>query len=70
MDALFSWLPLIGCAAMMLLVCAPMMKRMHKPSESDGDSATKREIAELREEIASLRAERAVAPQEEKTIRG
>ena len=60
MDALLGWLPLIACAAMMLVVCIPMMKRMHKGNDGDIDPDTQREITELRDEIAGLRAEHSI----------
>jgi len=60
MDALFGWLPLIACAAMMIVVCIPMIKSMHKGNDGNTNPETKREIAELREEIARLRAERSI----------
>ncbi|MGH2811928.1 MAG: hypothetical protein ACRDI1_04360 [Actinomycetota bacterium] len=63
MDALLPWLPLIGCAAMMLLVCIPMMRNMHRGDGGDG-AASGREVAELREEIARLRAERTASERE------
>lgn len=68
METLFIYLPAIACGAMMLLICIPMMKSMHKGGRSD-DAASREEVAELREEIARLKAERALAHTEE-TIDG
>jgi hypothetical protein len=57
---LVTYLPALACGAMLLLVCIPMMRNMHKgPGESE-DTASRQEIAELREEIARLKAERAL----------
>ena len=50
-----------------MLICIPMMKNMHKGNASSDDSASN-EIAELREEIARLKAERALENSE--TING
>jgi hypothetical protein len=61
LDALLGWLPLIACAAIMLVVCIPMMKGKHKRDDGDMDSETQQQIAELREEIARLRAERSIS---------
>lgn len=65
MEALIAYLPALACAAMMLLVCIPMMRRMHGHHEQPGDADSRKEIAELREEIARLRAERALDSDEE-----
>lgn len=65
METLITYLPAIACGAMMLLICIPMMRNMHKGNgESDG-SDTQREIGELREEIARLKAERALEDKSE-----
>ena len=50
----------------MLLICIPMMRSMHK-GHSDG--ATSSEVAELREEIARLKAGRAL-DEERETVDG
>ena len=47
------YLPALACAAMMLLMCIPMMKRM-RGGEEASDSA--KEIAELRDEVARLKS--------------
>ena len=56
METLLAYLPAFACGAMMLLICIPMMRKMHKGDS--GDSATSEEVAELREELARLKAER------------
>lgn len=60
METLITYLPAIACGAMLLFICIPMMRNMHKSHGDSSDSETRREIAELREEIARLRAERAL----------
>ena len=60
MRTLVTYLPAIACGAMMLLICIPMMRNMHKDHGESDDSDTRREIGELREEVARLKAERAV----------
>ena len=55
MRALVPYIPALACGAMMLLICVPMMRRHHK--EDSPDSATKQEVAALREEIARLKGE-------------
>ena len=42
---------------MMLLICIPMMRKMHQGHGSD-DFDARREIGELRDEVARLKAER------------
>ena len=54
----------LACGAMMLLICIPMMRNMHK-GEGNDDSETRREIGELRDEIARLKAERALNDERE-----
>lgn len=61
MSTLIAYLPVIACVGMMALICIPMMRNMHKShGRSEDDSDARREIAELREEIALLKAERAL----------
>jgi hypothetical protein len=49
---------------MMLLICVPMMFR-RKEGRSSDQSASQAEVAELREEVARLRAERGLADKSE-----
>lgn len=49
---------------MMLLICIPMMRNMHK-GHGEPDDSTRQEIAELREEVARLKAERALEDKSE-----
>lgn len=44
----------------MLLICIPMMKKMHEKGHAD-DAVSREEVADLREEIARLKADRALA---------
>ncbi|MDQ3964739.1 MAG: hypothetical protein M3277_12645 [Actinomycetota bacterium] len=60
MRTLIAYLPVIACVALMALICIPMMRNMHKGHGETDDPDTQREIAELREEIALLKAERAL----------
>jgi hypothetical protein len=60
-----AYLPLIACVGMMALICIPMMRNMHKGQEGSNDSDAQREIGELREEIALLKAERALEKESE-----
>jgi hypothetical protein len=58
METLIFYLPAIACGAMMLLICIPMMRNMHKGQDDSTDADTRQEIAELHEKIARLRAEK------------
>lgn len=59
MRSLAVYLPALACGAMMLLICVPMMLgRKHNHSSDQG--ASQQDVAELREEIARLKAERAL----------
>jgi hypothetical protein len=60
LEALISYLPALACGAMMLLICIPMMRNMHKGHGDSGATDTRQEVAELREEMARLKAERAL----------
>lgn len=62
MKTLVSFLPALACGAMML-VCARMMFGRHEKMNDDSGS---RAVAELHEEIARLRGERALGEREEK----
>lgn len=67
MEALISYLPALACGAMMLFICIPMMRNMHKEDDDSSSGAdTRQEIAELREEIAKLRAEKTLDSDEER----
>jgi hypothetical protein len=57
LETLISYLPALACGAMMLFICIPMMRNMHKGHDDSTDADTRREIAGLREEIARLKAE-------------
>lgn len=41
---------------MMLVICVPMMRNMHKGGDDSADNDTQKEIAELREEIQRLKS--------------
>ena len=59
MRTLVAYLPALACGAMMLLVCVPMLLgRRHDQPPDRG--ATQQQVAELREEISRLKAERAL----------
>lgn len=60
MEWLWLAVPLLACGAMMLVMFVPMfMKRNDSP-----EPASKEDVAELREEIARLRAARALEDRE------
>lgn len=50
MKALITYLPAFACLAMLLIVCVPMLFNRHWAHQDN-------EAAELREEVARLRAE-------------
>lgn len=59
MRTLVAYLPALACGAMMLLICVPMLLgRRHDQSADQG--ASRQEVAELREEISRLKADRAL----------
>jgi hypothetical protein len=64
MENLIAYLPLLACGAMMMFICIPMMRNMHKGHDDSADA--RREIVELREEVARLRAEKALDASEER----
>jgi hypothetical protein len=54
-----TFLPAIGCLAMMLVMCGPMMLKRSKGRSSaveDDPNYVSKDIAELRDEVSSLRA--------------
>ena len=64
MDVLLSFLPLLGCAAMMAL-CMGLVggaRRAKGATAHDQALPTAAEVAALREEVARLRAENAPQP--------
>ncbi|MGH2752990.1 MAG: hypothetical protein ACRDLB_01025 [Actinomycetota bacterium] len=54
---LVTALPALACGAMMLVMCVPMLLRRNKATS---EAASEEDIAALREEIALLKAERAL----------
>jgi hypothetical protein len=59
----FTFLPVIGCLVMMLVMCAPMMLKRNKgrPSAAaDDPTHVSMDIAELRDEVSSLKAKLAL----------
>ena len=59
MRSLVAYLPAIACGAMMLLICVPMLLG-RKHNNAPEPAASQEEVAELREEISRLKAERAL----------
>ncbi len=59
MRTLVAYVPALACGAMMLLICVPMLlgRRHNQPLDR---GASQEEVAELREEISRLKAERAL----------
>jgi hypothetical protein len=66
LDTLIAYLPALACGAMMLFICSPMMRNMHKGDGDSTDAETRQEIAELREEVTRLRAEKTLHSDEER----
>jgi hypothetical protein len=66
LETLISYLPALACGAMLLFICIPMMRNMHKGQDDSTNPDSRQEIAELREEIARLRAEKALDSDEER----
>ena len=56
MRTVLTYLPAIACGVMMLVICVPMMRNMHKGGDDSADNDTQKEIAELREEIQRLKS--------------
>lgn len=57
MRTIVAYLPAVACAAMLLFMCIPMMRNMHKDERSE-DAETRTELAQLRDEISRLKAGR------------
>ncbi len=64
MRTLVTYLPALVCGAMVLLMCVPMLLRRQRHQSNDQNVSPK-EIAELREEIRHLKAERALEDKSE-----
>ncbi len=62
---LLTALPGLACAGMMLLVCVPML--MNRKHGSD-EGLSKEDVADLREEVARLKAERAVGGSQDEYV--
>lgn len=59
MRTIATYLPAIACGAMLLFMCIPMMRTMHRKRDGEStDVATRAEVAKLREEIDRLKAQR------------
>lgn len=43
METLIAYLPALACGAMMLLICIPMMRNMHKGHNDSTDADTRQE---------------------------
>ncbi len=65
MEFLIAYLPVLACGAVMFFCLRHMSMGSKQQTDDKLDVATKQEVAELREELAGLRAERALAAQEE-----
>ena len=63
MKTLIAFIPALTCGAMMLFICIPMMFRKHDGTSEE--SASKQEVAELREEVARLKAQHALGEKSE-----
>lgn len=59
MRTLVTYLPALACGAMMLFICVPMLLG-RKHNREGQPSASQQEVAELRDEISRLKAERAL----------
>lgn len=71
METLLLYLPALACAGMMLAICLPMMRRMSGGRcDDNATSVSKEEVAELREEVSRLRAERALAAPSDEVTHG
>lgn len=68
MRTVLTDLPAVACGAMMLLICIPMMRNMHKGGDDSADTNTQKEIAELREEIRRLKSDSATEEPTKETV--
>jgi hypothetical protein len=64
MRTLVVLLPALGCTAMMLFVCLPMMRGKNNAE----DKSTREEMAALRDEVARLRPKTDEAQQTYETV--
>ena len=53
---------------MLLFVCIPMMRNMHKGRGDSTDTDTQKEIAELREEIQRLKSDSSIDVQTKESV--
>ena len=65
MESLIAYLPVLACGAVMFFCLRHMSTGSKQQNDEKTDVATKKEIAELREELARLRAERTLASSKE-----
>jgi hypothetical protein len=65
LEFLIAYLPVLAGGAVMFLCLRHMSMGSKQQTDDNMDVATKQEIAELREELARLRAERTLAAPEE-----
>jgi hypothetical protein len=65
LEFLIVYLPVLACGAVMFFCLRHMSMGSKQQTDDKTDVATKQEIAELREELARLRAERTLAAAEE-----
>jgi hypothetical protein len=65
LEFLIPYLPVVACGAVMFVCMRHMSMGGKQQTDETTDVASKQEIAELREEIALLRAERALSSTEE-----
>jgi hypothetical protein len=61
LEFLIAYLPVLACGAVMFFCLRHMSMGGKQHTDDNIDVATKQEIAELREELARLRAERTLA---------
>lgn len=65
MDFLIAYLPLLACGAVMFFCFRHLSMGGKQQTDDKIDVTTKQEIAELRKELARLRAQRTLASSEE-----